>query len=96
MHDEHNYSEKQPPNNYQLFIRIIDTNHKLDALLKGQAAVIEQHEKHQKEDDVEHALLHQRISTMRTFGSSIAVVAAAVGFVSAYLLESWSKIKGHG
>lgn len=74
-------TSKKPPNNYQLSVLLLKMDGKLDAIQKTGNASKTWQEKHEKEDTRRFEQIHGRITNLKVYGGSIAIVAAAIGLI---------------
>ena len=78
------------PDNHQLHIMLVRIDSKLDTVVDGQQDVKTWQAKHEEADKEQFDKLHTRISDMRNYGNSIALVA---GFLGAGAAAAWSYIR---
>lgn len=77
--------------NHDLHIMITKIDGKLNTIIESQKNAKDWQLQHSNDDKAEFNKLHERVSSLRTYGTSIAIVAAVFGSVGTW---AWNKITG--
>lgn len=78
-------SKDSVPDNHQLHILLTKMDSKIDVVLQGQEDVKTWQTNHEKSDIESFNSLHTRISKLRRYGSSIAIVSGGVAAITTFV-----------
>lgn len=79
------------PTNHELAILIAKIDTKLDSILENQLRAEDWQKNHVQDDKDSFQRLHDRISSLKNYGTSIAIVASFCGAIFTWI---WHKIMG--
>lgn len=79
------------PTNHDLQVMLIEMKGDVKAILTQQKAAKEWQDEHQKTDKKEFEAIREEIAGMNKYATSIAIVAAGLGFIGSWV---WSKVTG--